>query len=152
MNVYEASSALGGQVRQGAIARGRDDFAEPVRFLARSMDRLGIDVHLSTTVDVDFIDRLDVDAIIVATGAHATASPIPGSNQPHVESAITFLSRVPGRPLLAPGTAAVIPARSWGSPATPLMFLAVQGYSVKVVGIRVNHGLRHGHPTGDGAA
>jgi 2,4-dienoyl-CoA reductase-like NADH-dependent reductase (Old Yellow Enzyme family)/thioredoxin reductase len=132
VNVYEASSELGGQVRLGAIARGRDDFAEPVRFLAREMDRLGIGVHLCTTVDVDFIDRLDVDAVVVATGAHATASPIPGSNQPHVESAITFLSRVPGRALLAPGSAVVIGASWIACHAADV--LAVQGYSVTVVG------------------
>jgi NADPH-dependent 2,4-dienoyl-CoA reductase/sulfur reductase-like enzyme len=33
VTVYERSSTLGGQVRGGSVAAGRDDFAEPVRFL-----------------------------------------------------------------------------------------------------------------------
>jgi len=132
VDVYEASSALGGQVRQGAVANGRDDFAEPVRYLARELDRLGIAIHLHTEVDADFIDRLDADAIIVATGAQATAPPIPGSDRAHVESAITYLSRVPADPPSSAAAPAVVIGANWIA-CHAADVLAAQGYSVTVI-------------------
>ena len=75
--LYEASSTLGGQARYGALARGRQDFAEPVRFLAREMDRLGVAIQLNTRVDPDFLEQVDADVIVVATGARPASSPFP---------------------------------------------------------------------------
>ena len=81
VTVYEASSSLGGRVRQGAVARGRQDFAEPIRFLAREMERLDVTVHLATEVDTAFLEHLDAD-VVVATGARPTSLPIPGATRP----------------------------------------------------------------------
>ena len=82
VSLYEATSVLGGQARHGAMAHGREDFAEPVRFLAREIDRLGVAVHLASTVDTDLLDRIDADEIIVATGSRPTHPPRPGLRWP----------------------------------------------------------------------
>jgi 2,4-dienoyl-CoA reductase-like NADH-dependent reductase (Old Yellow Enzyme family)/ribulose 1,5-bisphosphate synthetase/thiazole synthase len=131
VSVYEASSTLGGQVRAGAIARGREDFAEPVRFLAREMDRLGIAVHLGTPVDAGFIAGLEADEIIVATGARPGPSPIPGATQDHVESAVDFLARFMPDNTEAFEPAVVIGANWIGCHAADV--LAAQGFSVTII-------------------
>ena len=132
VTVYEATSALGGQARQGSVARGRQDFAEPVRFLAREMDRLGIPVHLGIEVDVDVVEALDADVVVVATGARPTSPPIPGRNRAHVEFATTYLTRIPAdAPPVAPRPAVVIGANWIGCHAADV--LTAQGYPVTVV-------------------
>lgn len=132
VSVYEASSALGGQTRAGSIVRGREDFAEPARFLAREMDRLGVTVHLETTVDAGFIADLSADEIIVATGSRPSPSPIPGAGLNHVESAIEFLGHVKPESPPVSGPAVVIGANWIGCHAADV--LAAQGYSVTVIG------------------
>ena len=132
VSLYEATAVLGGQARHGAMAHGRGDFAEPVRFLAREMDRLGVAVHLASTVDTDLLGRIDADEIIVATGSHPTASPTPGATLAHVESATDYLARMPaGASPSATGPAVVIGASWIGCHAADA--LAAQGYSVTVI-------------------
>ena len=132
VTVFEASSTLGGQVRQGAVARGRQDFAEPVKFLAREMDRLGVAICLDTRVDTEFIAGLDADVVIVATGARPTSPPTPGSGQDHVEPAIAYLAREAADPPPHTPEPAVVIGASWiGCHAADT--LAAQGYSVTVI-------------------
>ncbi|MCW2511839.1 MAG: oxidase [Mycobacterium sp.] len=132
VTVYEASSSLGGRVRQGAVARGRHDFAEPVRFLAREMERLEVQIHLGTEVDIEFVDRLDADVVVVATGARPVSPPIPGSEMDHVEPATSYLTRVPvDLPPVSAEPAVVIGANWIGCHAADV--LVAQGYSVTVI-------------------
>jgi 2,4-dienoyl-CoA reductase-like NADH-dependent reductase (Old Yellow Enzyme family)/thioredoxin reductase len=135
VTVYEASSSLGGQARYGGIVSGRADYAEPVRFLAREMDRLGVAVHLKTFVDVDFIDRLAADVVIVATGAQPAVAPIPGHDLPHVQSAVARLAdAASGSPTSAAGPAVVIGGSWIGCHVAAL--LIEQGHSVTVIETR----------------
>ena len=132
VTVYEASSSLGGRVRQGAVARGRQDFAEPVRFLAREMERLDVEVQLGTEVDSAFLDRLDADVVVVATGARPVSPPIPGSERAHVELATTYLARVPADLPPVSNQPAVVVGAGWiGCHAADV--LLAQGYCVTVV-------------------
>jgi 2,4-dienoyl-CoA reductase (NADPH2) len=109
------------------MAHGRGDFAEPVRFLAREIDRLGVAVHLASTVDTDLLDRIDADEIIVATGSRPTTSPTPGATLAHVETATDYLARMPaGASPSVTGPAVVIGASWIGCHAADA--LAAQGY------------------------
>jgi NADPH-dependent 2,4-dienoyl-CoA reductase/sulfur reductase-like enzyme len=132
VTLYEASSTLGGQARYGALARGRQDFAEPVRYLAREMDRLGVAIQLNTRVDPDFLEQVNADVIVVATGARPASSPIPGSRRAHVESATAYLSRAVDDVPATPGELAIVVGANWvGCHAADL--LTTQGYSVTVI-------------------
>jgi 2,4-dienoyl-CoA reductase-like NADH-dependent reductase (Old Yellow Enzyme family)/thioredoxin reductase len=132
VTVYEASSSLGGRVRQGAVATGRQDFAEPVRFLAREMERLGVSVHLATEVDTDFLERLDPDVVVVATGARPTSPPIPGNDRAHVESATDYLARASQNTQPVADQPAVVIGANWiGCHAADV--LVTQGYAVTVI-------------------
>lgn len=135
VTVYEASPSLGGRVRQGAVARQRQDFAEPVRFLAREMERLEVPVQLGTEVDAEFLDRLAADVVVVATGARPTSPPIPGGEQAHVESATGYLARVPADLSPVASQPAVVIGANWtGCHAADV--LSTQGYSVTIVDVQ----------------
>jgi 2,4-dienoyl-CoA reductase-like NADH-dependent reductase (Old Yellow Enzyme family)/thioredoxin reductase len=133
VTVYEASTSLGGRVRQGAVAKGRQDFAEPVRFLAREMERLDVAVRLAAEVDVDFLERIDADVVVVATGARPTAPPIPGRDQPHVELATQYLAAASQQAALGATQPAVVIGANWiGCHAADV--LVSQGYAVTIIG------------------
>jgi 2,4-dienoyl-CoA reductase-like NADH-dependent reductase (Old Yellow Enzyme family)/thioredoxin reductase len=114
--VYERSDSIGGQVRYGQLVDGRADFGEPVRYLARELERLGVPIRLGTEVDAELIGALGPDVLVVATGAHPTASAIPGADLPQVQDAFDLLADVSaGRAPLAveEDRRAVVVGGSW---------------------------------------
>jgi len=99
VTVYERGAEVGGRVRLGALAPGRGDFGEPVRFLARELDRLDVPVLLGTEVTADLIAELGPDVVLVATGARRPERrPIPGIEREGVLDAFEYLARVEREP------------------------------------------------------
>ena len=79
VTLFERASALGGLVNIAARAPLRVDLAEPVRYFAHELDRLGVDVRLGAEAVVDAILDLKPDAVVVATGSIAAfPKDIPG--------------------------------------------------------------------------
>jgi NADPH-dependent glutamate synthase beta subunit-like oxidoreductase len=111
--VYEREAEVGGRVRQGALAPGRGDFGESIRFLARELDRLEVPVQLGTEVSADLLGELDPDVVVLATGAAPpAASPIPGIEAEGVLDAFEYLAQVerdPGAAGLGAGEADLPP-------------------------------------------
>jgi 2,4-dienoyl-CoA reductase-like NADH-dependent reductase (Old Yellow Enzyme family)/thioredoxin reductase len=93
VTLLERSDALGGQVRLGALSPGRQDFAEPVRFLERELRRLGVRTTCGVDVDLETVTRLKPDAVILATGAETVTRAVPGRELPHVIESSVYLSR-----------------------------------------------------------
>jgi len=69
------------------------------------MDRVGVDVRLSTAVTPDDLAASDADAIVVAVGADALTPPIPGLDGPSVHDAQEYLR---GERSLEPGARVVV--------------------------------------------
>jgi NADPH-dependent 2,4-dienoyl-CoA reductase/sulfur reductase-like enzyme len=69
VTLYERSDELGGQVNIAAKAPGRIDMADSVRYLKAEVDRLNIEVHLSSEATDEKVLELSPDVVIVATGA-----------------------------------------------------------------------------------
>ena len=69
VTLFERSDRLGGQVPLAASVPSRAEFLDIVRNLIAHAQRLGVDVKLSTEVDVDFLLAEKPDAVILATGA-----------------------------------------------------------------------------------
>ena len=67
--LHEASGQLGGQALLAQLLPGRSEFGGIVTNLTREMELAGVDVRLSSEVDMNLIDTEAPDAIIVATGA-----------------------------------------------------------------------------------
>jgi len=102
VRVFERDGQVGGRVRQGALAPGRGDFGEPIRFLSRELERLDVPVSLGTEVSAELIAELGPDVVLLATGARRPESRrIPGVDRAHVLDALEYLSRVERDPASA---------------------------------------------------
>lgn len=77
--LFEMYGELGGQVRYAAKAPGRADLILLVHSLAAEIRRLEVDIHLWTRAGLKDIQRYAPDEVILATGALAKPSPIPGA-------------------------------------------------------------------------
>lgn len=84
VTLFERSDRLGGTLFFAALA-----YPENGRLLDNllyQVEQLPIDVRLQTSVDAALLRDLDVDQVIVATGAQRAAPNIPGAEQNHVWS------------------------------------------------------------------
>jgi NAD(H)-dependent 7alpha-hydroxy-3-oxo-delta4-cholenoic acid oxidoreductase len=74
----EMSGEVGGQVRYAAKAPGRADLILAVKSLEAEIHRLEVEIRLWTLADPETIRQLTPDEIVLATGAMASSSGIPG--------------------------------------------------------------------------
>jgi 2,4-dienoyl-CoA reductase-like NADH-dependent reductase (Old Yellow Enzyme family)/thioredoxin reductase len=142
VTVYERGVSAGGQVRYGRLAAGRDDFAEPVAYLQRELARLGVPMHLDAEMTAERIRELRPDVVIVATGARAVGSTIPGAERPHVIGAFELFEGVEREP-----GAAVVVGGSWIGCHVADLLLA-HGHAVTIVETRATLGFDMGEQQG----
>ncbi|MCW2952194.1 MAG: NemA3 [Conexibacter sp.] len=67
VHLYEAEQELGGQVRYSS--RVAEDYGYFTTWLTTQLRKLDVDVHLGETLDAAAVERLQPDAVVVATGA-----------------------------------------------------------------------------------
>jgi 2,4-dienoyl-CoA reductase-like NADH-dependent reductase (Old Yellow Enzyme family)/NADPH-dependent 2,4-dienoyl-CoA reductase/sulfur reductase-like enzyme len=91
VNLFERAGQIGGRARLGALARGRDAFAEPIAFLGRELERLSASVHLNREVGLDTVEAANPDLVVVATGARPARRTVPGFEFGHVLGSEEFL-------------------------------------------------------------
>ena len=84
VTLAEQSADLGGTVFFSSIVYPEN--GKLIDYLAGQVRQLGVDVHLSTTVDRGCLRALAPDVVVVAAGARRDALPIPGADQEHVFS------------------------------------------------------------------
>lgn len=98
--LLEARDRLGGQIAWARTAPHCEELGRIVDWLAAELDRLGVDVRLSTRADEETVMANEPDVVIVATGAtprrdgRQTARPgseVPGVELPHVLSSQDLL-------------------------------------------------------------
>jgi 2,4-dienoyl-CoA reductase-like NADH-dependent reductase (Old Yellow Enzyme family)/thioredoxin reductase len=94
VELYERDETLGGQTRFGSLVSGRADFAEPTRFLADELRRLGVPVMTGFTVTPSFVRSLTPDAVIVAVGPTYTAPRLLGRSDARTMTSSAFLSQI----------------------------------------------------------
>lgn len=82
VTLVEAGQRLGGTVFFGAVAYPPN--GRLIDNLKAQIQRLGVEVVLSTEVTVDWVKARKPEAVIVATGARRDAPPIRGGNRLHV--------------------------------------------------------------------
>jgi 2,4-dienoyl-CoA reductase-like NADH-dependent reductase (Old Yellow Enzyme family)/thioredoxin reductase len=88
----EKSNSLGGAVIYAAMPPHRDEFGKLVEYYRTQMEVLGVDVRLGTAVDKKFVQDLNPDAVIIATGARPIMPNIPGADGKQVLLAEEVLS------------------------------------------------------------
>jgi 2,4-dienoyl-CoA reductase (NADPH2) len=84
VTLFEAGSAIGGQFRLAMRIPGKEEFAETLRYYARRMDVLGVDVRLSTRATA--ADLAGYDEVVVATGVAPREVTFDGAGHPKVVS------------------------------------------------------------------
>jgi 2,4-dienoyl-CoA reductase (NADPH2) len=84
VTLFEASSALGGQFRLAMAIPGKEEFASTLRYYARRLEVLGVDVRLSTPATVESLSSYD--EVVVATGVVPRAATFEGATHPKVVS------------------------------------------------------------------
>ena len=84
VTLFEAAAEIGGQFRLAMAVPGKEDFAETLRYFARRLEVLGVDVRLGTRPSAD--DLADFDHVIVATGVEPRVPQIEGIDHPSVAS------------------------------------------------------------------
>ncbi|MCW2855377.1 MAG: 2,4-dienoyl-CoA reductase [Marmoricola sp.] len=76
VTLFEKSAHLGGQFRLAMQIPGKEEFAETLRYYARRLEVLGVDVRLETAADA--AELAAFDQIVIATGVEPRMPAIPG--------------------------------------------------------------------------
>jgi NADPH-dependent 2,4-dienoyl-CoA reductase/sulfur reductase-like enzyme len=79
VTLFEASSALGGQLALAARSPRRRDLQGIVDWRAQELERLGVKVHLDTYAEADTLAAGGFDVIVVATGGLPGIPDVPGA-------------------------------------------------------------------------
>ena len=89
VSIYDAGDRLGGTMRTIATAEFKTKIKALADYFKVQLDKLGVDVHLNTTVtgDEDFLENADV--IFVGTGTVPVTPPIPGIDSEKVVDIIS---------------------------------------------------------------
>jgi 2,4-dienoyl-CoA reductase (NADPH2) len=97
VTLFERSEELGGQFRLAMRVPGKEDFRETLRYYARRLEVLGVDVRLGT--EAAAADLAAYDEVIVATGVVGRVPDLAGVDHPKVVSYAEVLSGavVPGK-------------------------------------------------------
>jgi 2,4-dienoyl-CoA reductase (NADPH2) len=90
VTLFEADASIGGQFRLAMAIPGKEEFAETLRYYARRLEVLGVDVQLSTRATA--ADLAAYDEVVVATGVVPRMPDLPGIEHPSVVSYADLLS------------------------------------------------------------
>ena len=107
VTLFEASSQIGGQFRLAMRVPGKEEFAETLRYYARRMEVLGVDVRLSTSATVE--DLTGYDEVVVSTGVVPRMPAFDGAEHAKVVSYADVLNGtvVPGRRVAVMGAGGI---------------------------------------------
>ncbi len=84
VTLFEAAPAIGGQFRLAMQVPGKEEFAETLRYYARRLEVLGVDVRPSTRATP--VGLAGYDEVVVATGVTPRIPALEGISHPKVVS------------------------------------------------------------------
>jgi 2,4-dienoyl-CoA reductase (NADPH2) len=90
VTLFEAGSAIGGQLNLARVVPGKEEFDETLRYWRRMIAKHGIEVRLQSRPSADALS--DFDEVVVATGVLPRRLDIPGADRGNVVSYIDVLS------------------------------------------------------------
>ncbi len=92
VTLYEAASALGGQLNMARMVPGKSEFNEMLRYFRVRLKRLGVETKLGVRADAESLARGPFDAIVLATGVKPRVPQLRGIGHPKVVSYVDVLS------------------------------------------------------------
>jgi 2,4-dienoyl-CoA reductase-like NADH-dependent reductase (Old Yellow Enzyme family)/thioredoxin reductase len=93
VTLVEAQPQIGGHYRIAAQLASRAEFGRLLDWYASELERLKVDLRLSTTAGADLVAQLAPDAVVIASGSVGAAPPIPGIDSPRVTDLRAWLAR-----------------------------------------------------------
>ena len=91
VDLFEASSEIGGQFNMAKQIPGKEEFYETLRYFSKQIELTGVKLHLNTKVDAAKLIADKYDEVILATGVYARKTGIPGEDHAKVLSYIDVL-------------------------------------------------------------
>jgi 2,4-dienoyl-CoA reductase (NADPH2) len=89
VHLFDAASAIGGQLNMAKQVPGKEEFFEMLRYLQRRVETTGVMLHLNQRVTAAELQGFD--EVVVATGVVPRDPKIPGQEHPKVLSYIEVL-------------------------------------------------------------
>jgi 2,4-dienoyl-CoA reductase (NADPH2) len=77
VDLYEASSRIGGQFNMACRIPGKEEFSETLRYFGRRLEATGVRLHLNTRATADGLAASRPDGVILATGVTPRKPRIP---------------------------------------------------------------------------
>ena len=90
VTLFEAGDRLGGQLNLARAVPGKEEFDETMRYFARRIEDLGVEVRLGRPADPEDLGRFD--AVVVANGVRPRPFDVPGADHPSVCSYVDVLT------------------------------------------------------------
>jgi 2,4-dienoyl-CoA reductase-like NADH-dependent reductase (Old Yellow Enzyme family) len=105
VHIHDSADQAGGNIRFARLAPFRADIGKIVDFQVSELRRLGVQIHLKSTVNAELVRKSGADSVVVAAGAapardgiqrnHQT--PVTGSQLRHVQTPVEVLASQPVR-------------------------------------------------------
>ena len=92
VTLFEKESKLGGQLNVASIPPYKDDIVPYIDYMARQVDKAGVDVRLNTEATSESITAEKPDAVVIAAGGTPAIPEIPGVAGKNVATAADVLS------------------------------------------------------------
>ena len=73
VTLFDSASEIGGQFNIAKQIPGKEEFSETLRYFARQIALLNIDLKLNTRISVSELNQSDFDQVIMATGIKYSA-------------------------------------------------------------------------------
>lgn len=79
--IFEKSDRLGGNLIPGGAPDFKEDNLALVAWYEHTLAKLGVEIHLNTTLTKEEIQAADVDAVLIATGSNPKILPLGDQNK-----------------------------------------------------------------------
>lgn len=91
VHLFDGAPETGGQFNMARRIPGKEEFDETLRYFNKQIELQGVNLHLNTRVDADYLLKGKFDEIILATGVIPRETGMEGENHPKVLSYVDVL-------------------------------------------------------------
>lgn len=91
VTIYEKGKVLGGHLSEASVPGFKKELKRLKDWYENQMEKMNIDIRFETAVSPDFIDDVNPDVLIVATGSHLHVPDLPGIDKDNVCTCIDVL-------------------------------------------------------------